>query len=439
MDRIKSAIEHMKEVVKESDLIPAYGKVVDVIGFSIEAVTPRAFVGELCRIEREGQPLMAEVVGFKEDRAILMPIGDVTGVAPGALVENTGRTIAVRVGYSLLGRVVDGLGRPLDDKGVPRGEERMIYASPPHPLKRRRITEPLETGIRVIDGILTIGKGQRMGIFAGSGVGKSTLLGMIARNSLAEVNVIALIGERGREVREFIEKDLGEEGLKKSVVVVATSDQPPVVRVRAAFTAFTIAEFFRDEGHDVLLMMDSITRFAMAQREIGLSAGEPPTTRGYTPSVFSLLPQLLERGGQAERGSITVISTVLVEADDMNEPIADAVRSIIDGHIVLSRKLAHRGHYPAVDVLASISRVMVDIVSDRHLALAQKIREILAIYADAEDLINIGAYVKGSNPKIDWALSKIDAVNEFLRQGIHERSNMEETLAWMERIVGEEV
>ncbi len=439
MDRIKRAIEHMKEMVKESDLIPAYGKVVDVIGFSIEAVTPRAFVGELCRIEREGQPLMAEVVGFKEDRAILMPIGDVTGVAPGALVENTGRTIAVRVGYSLLGRVVDGLGRPLDDKGVPRGEERMIYASPPHPLKRRRITEPLETGIRVIDGILTIGKGQRMGIFAGSGVGKSTLLGMIARNSLAEVNVIALIGERGREVREFIEKDLGEEGLKKSVVVVATSDQPPVVRVRAAFTAFTIAEFFRDEGHDVLLMMDSITRFAMAQREIGLSAGEPPTTRGYTPSVFSLLPQLLERGGQAERGSITVISTVLVEADDMNEPIADAVRSIIDGHIVLSRKLAHRGHYPAVDVLASISRVMVDIVSDRHLALAQKIREILAIYADAEDLINIGAYVKGSNPKIDWALSKIDAVNEFLRQGIHERSNMEETLAWMERIVGEEI
>jgi len=429
----------MKKIVARSDLVPAYGKVVDVVGFSIEAVTPRAFVGELCRIEREGSPLMAEVVGFKEDRAILMPIGDITGVAPGALVENTGRTISVRVGYSLLGRVVDGLGRPLDDAGPVRGEERMIYATPPHPLKRRRIEEPLETGLRVIDGLLTIGKGQRMGIFAGSGVGKSTLLGMIARNSLAEINVIALIGERGREVREFIEKDLGEDGLKKSVVVVATSDQPPVVRVRAAFTAFTIAEFFRDRGHDVLLMMDSITRFAMAQREIGLSAGEPPTTRGYTPSVFSLLPQLLERGGQAESGSITVISTVLVEADDMNEPIADAVRSILDGHIVLSRKLAHRGHYPAVDVLSSISRVMVDIVSERHLALAQKIREVLAIYADAEDLINIGAYVKGSNPKIDWALSKIDAVNEFLRQGIYERASMEETIDWMERIVGEEV
>ncbi|UZN22963.1 flagellar protein export ATPase FliI [bacterium 3DAC] len=436
---LKQALEDLKKKVSEFSPFSSYGKVIDVVGLSIEAYTPGAFVGELCEIiTPSGNSIWAEVVGFKEGKTILMPIGDLIGVGPGSLVRTTGKPVSVKVSDALLGRVVDGLGRPLDEYGEIYGETRLIYAYPPHPLKRKPIEEPLETGVRAIDGLITIGKGQRIGLFAGSGVGKSTLMGMIARNSLAEVNVIALIGERGREVKDFIYKSLGEEGLKKSVLVVATSDQPAVVRVRAAFTAFTIAEYFRDKGEDVLLMMDSVTRFAMAQREIGLSAGEPPTTRGYTPSVFGLLPRLLERGGASERGSITVISTVLVEGDDMNEPVADTVRSIIDGHIVLSRKLAHRSHYPAIDVLQSVSRVMPDVVTREHMELAMKIREILAIYRDAEDLINIGAYSMGTNPKIDYALNKIDQINEFLRQDIYEKTSLPETIEWMKRILSDE-
>jgi len=428
----------LKNKVSEFDLYASYGKVIDVVGLSIEAYTPGAFVGELCEIvPPSGDVILAEVVGFREGRTILMPIGDIIGVGPGSLVRTTGKPISIKVSDNLLGRVVDGLGRPLDDKGEIWGENKLIYSAPPHPLKRKPIREPLETGIRAIDGLITIGKGQRIGLFAGSGVGKSTLLGMIARNSLAKVNVIALIGERGREVKEFIEKSLGEEGLRKSVLVVATSDQPAVVRVRAAFTAFTIAEYFRDKGEDVLLMMDSVTRFAMAQREIGLSAGEPPTTRGYTPSVFGLLPRILERGGASDIGSITVIATVLVEGDDMNEPIADSVRSIIDGHVVLSRKLAHRSHYPAIDVLQSVSRVMPDVVSKEHLNLAMRIREILAVYRDAEDLINIGAYTVGNNPDIDYAISKIRKINEFLRQDVYEKSTMQEIIEWMKKILND--
>ncbi len=436
---LRQALEDLKKKIGDFSPFSSYGKVIDVVGLSIEAYTPGAFVGELCEIiTPSGNSIWAEVVGFKEGKTILMPIGDLIGVGPGSLVRTTGRPVSVKVSDALLGRVVDGLGRPLDDYGEVYGETRLIYAHPPHPLKRKPIEDPLETGVRAIDGLITIGKGQRIGLFAGSGVGKSTLMGMIARNSLAKINVIALIGERGREVKDFIYKSLGEEGLKKSVLVVATSDQPAVVRVRAAFTAFTIAEYFRDKGEDVLLMMDSVTRFAMAQREIGLSAGEPPTTRGYTPSVFGQLPRLLERGGASENGSITVISTVLVEGDDMNEPVADTVRSIIDGHIVLSRKLAHRSHYPAIDVLQSVSRVMPDVVTKEHMELAMKMREIMAVYRDAEDLINIGAYSMGTNPKIDYAIKKIDQINEFLKQGVYEKTSLPETIEWMKKILSDE-
>jgi flagellum-specific ATP synthase len=358
-----------------------------------------------------------------------MPLGDVSGIAPGSRVIATREPLVVAVGHELLGRVISGLGQPIDGRGpVTAKARRTVTQAAPDPMRRRRITKPLATGIRAIDGMLTCGKGQRIGIFSGSGVGKSVLLGMIARNSEADVNVIALVGERGRELRDFLDKDLKEEGLKKSVVVAVTSDQASLIRVKGAMTATAVAEYFRDLGLDVMLMMDSVTRVATAQREIGLAIGEPPTSKGYTPSVFALLPRLLERSGTSDVGSITGLYTILVEGDDMTEPIADAVRSILDGHIVLSRKLANQNHYPAVDVLDSVSRLMIDVISDDHRDSANRVREILATYRESEDLINIGAYNKGSSPKIDLAIDKIGAINDFLRQGISETAGYDETV-----------
>ncbi|OGC06719.1 EscN/YscN/HrcN family type III secretion system ATPase [candidate division WOR-1 bacterium RIFOXYD2_FULL_36_8] len=423
-------IEKYYRAIEKTDLIKVIGKVVQVVGLIIEAQVQGVSVGDLCviRVEKEDRESYAEVVGFREKRVLLMPLGSTYGISPGSQVLAAGRPLMVQVGKHVLGRVLSGLGEPIDGKGQIVGEkDRSLFAEPPDPVKRPRVTEILKVGVRAIDGLLTIGRGQRMGIFAGSGVGKSTLMGMIARNAEAEVNVIALVGERGREVRDFIEESLGEEGLKKSVVVVATSDQPPLIRLKAAFVATAIAEYFRDLGNKVILMMDSVTRFAMAQREVGLAAGEPPTTRGYTPSVFALLPKLMERSGTSVVGSITAFYTILVEGDDFNEPIADQCRSILDGHIMLSRDLAARNHYPAIDVSHSVSRLMTNLVKDDHKGAAAKLREVLARYNEAEDLINIGAYVKGSNPKIDYALSKIDEVNKFLQQGTFEQIDFNET------------
>lgn len=423
--------EKYYKAIERADMVKVIGKIVQVVGLIIEAQVGGVSVGDLCaiRIEKENRDAFGEVVGFKESRVLLMPLGSTAGIAPGSQVTAVGKPLMVRVGRDVLGRVLGGLGEPIDGKGPMLGEiDRPLDADPPDPVKRPRVTEVMRCGVRSIDGLLTVGKGQRIGIFAGSGVGKSTLMGMIARNAAADVNVICLVGERGREVRDFIEESLGEEGLKKSVVVVATSDLPPLIRLKAAFVATAIAEYFRDSGQDVILMMDSVTRFAMAQRDIGLAAGEPPTTKGYTPSVFALLPRLMERSGTSETASITAFYTILVEGDDFNEPIADHSRSILDGHIVLSRALAARNHYPAVDVPQSISRLMTNLVSDEHKAAAGKLREVLARYAEAEDLINIGAYVKGSNPKIDYALSKIDQVNDFLKQGTFEKIDFEETV-----------
>lgn len=376
------------------------------------------------------------MVGFKENKILLMPLGELEGIGPGCEVVACGQSFSVGVSPDLLGRVLDGLGNPIDGLGpITYEKEYSVNNSPPNPLQRKRITEPLSFGVRAIDGILTCGKGQRVGIFSGSGIGKSTLLGMIARNTSADVNVIALVGERGREVREFLEKDLGEEGLRRSVVIVATSDQPALVRIKGAMVATTIAEYFRDQGQDVMLMMDSVTRFAMAQREVGLAVGEPPATRGYTPSVFALLPKLLERSGTSMKGTITGLYSVLVDGDDHNEPIADAVRGILDGHIVLSRDLAMQNHYPAIDVMASISRVMNDIVSAEQLDAAGIIKNILATYRDAKDLIDVGAYAKGSNPKIDYAISMIDKVNNYLRQGIDECFNYAQSAEQLKELV----
>lgn len=423
--------EKYHKAVDRAELVKVIGKVVQVVGLIIEAQVGGVSVGDLCsiRIEKESREAFAEVVGFRESRVLLMPLGSTSGISPGAQVTAAGRPLMVRVGSDVLGRVLNGLGEPIDGKGPVLGvEDRPLDADPPDPVKRPRVTEVLRVGIRAIDGLLTIGRGQRIGIFSGSGVGKSTVMGMIARNAEADVNVIALVGERGREVRDFIEESLGEEGMKKSVVVVATSDQPPLIRLKAAFVATAIAEYFRDQGKMVILMMDSVTRFAMAQREIGLASGEPPTTKGYTPSVFALLPRLMERSGTSEVASITAFYTILVEGDDFNEPIADHSRSILDGHIILSRDLAARNHYPAIDVPHSVSRLMINLVSDEHKAAGGKLREVLARYAEAEDLINIGAYVKGSNPKIDYALTKIDQVNDFLKQGSFEKIDYEETV-----------
>jgi flagellum-specific ATP synthase len=420
------------EALRSADLVRQYGKVRQVIGVVIESLGPNMAVGETCSIsyKRTAEPVLAEVVGFRDNKVLIMPLGELMGIGAGSDVVAHGAPLEIGVTDHLLGRVLGGLGRPIDGKGTIIAENRaVVTAPPPPPLSRRRVTEPLSLGIRAIDGMLTCGKGQRVGIFAGSGVGKSTILGMIARNTAADVNVIALVGERGKEVRDFIERDLGEEGLRRSVVVVSTSDQPALVRIKAAFVAMTIAEYFRDQGLDVMFMMDSVTRFAMAQREVGLAIGEPTTTRGYTPSVFALLPKLLERAGTSERGTITGLFAVLVDGDDMMEPVADAVRSILDGHIVLSRQLAAANHYPAIDVLQSVSRVMPDVVDANQYSAASAVRDVLATYKDAEDLINIGAYVPGSNPRVDFALSKIEGVRHFLRQGIYETSSYEQTLA----------
>jgi flagellum-specific ATP synthase len=405
------------------------GKVSEIVGLVVEGNGPAASIGDVCGIMPvNGEvPLEAEVVGFKKGRVLLMPLQSIQGLGPGCKILSLGRKASIGVGRGLLGRVIDGLGNPIDNKGpIDFADEYPIYADPINPLDRGRIAEPMDLGIRALNALFTCGKGQRMGIFAGSGVGKSVLMGMIALNTKANVNVIGLIGERGREVREFLEKNLGEEGLKRSVVVVAASDMHPLVRMRAAYVATTVSEYFRDQGNDVLLMVDSLTRFAMAQREVGLSVGEPPTTKGYTPSVFSLLPKLLERSGIVEGvGSITGLYTVLVEGDDFNEPISDAARSILDGHISLSRDLANKNHYPAIDVLQSISRVMIDIVSKEQKNKANELLNIVATYKKAEDLINIGAYVQGSNPGIDYAIKMIDKVNAFLRQNIGERIDFE--------------
>ena len=412
--------------------IRANGRVKKVVGLVIEASGPASQIGCVCDIATEGGTgtVSAEVLGFKEDSVLLMPLEDIRSIGPGCKVVARKETAHVGVGQALLGRVIDGLGNPIDGKGpIEVDDQYPIYANPMNPLLRNRIQQPLDLGIRAINGLLTVGCGQRMGIFAGSGVGKSVLLGMIAQRTSAEVNVIALIGERGRELNEFLQKDLGEEGLKKSVVVVATSDHLPLVRLRGGFIATAIAEYFRDQGNHVNLMMDSVTRLAMAQREIGLSLGEPPTTKGYTPSVFSLLPKLLERAGtSSHRGTITGLYTVLVEGDDMNEPIADAARSILDGHIVLTRELANQNHYPAIDILRSISRVMEDITDLDHKHQAGRIKELLATYRKAEDLINIGAYAAGSNPNIDRAIEMIEPINRFLRQGIHETATFEDSI-----------
>ena len=415
--------------VEQAEPVRVHGKITEVIGLLIESTGPVASVGDVCIIERNGHPVgKAEVVGFRLDRTLLMPLGKVDGIHPGLTVVGTKRPLSVGVGSALLGRALDGLGEPIDGLGaIPSYRQRSIASTIPNPLKRRRIAQPLETGIRAIDGLVTIGKGQRMGIFAGSGVGKSVLLGMMARHCAADVNVIALIGERGREVREFIERDLGPEGLARSVVVVATSDQPALIRIKGALIAATIAEYFRDEGKDVLLLVDSITRLATAQREVGLAIGEPPTTKGFTPSVFSLLPQFLERAGTSDAGSITGLFTVLVEGDDMDEPVADAARSILDGHIVLSRKLAHRNHYPSIDTLESISRCMPDVVSKEHMLQVTQLKDLMATYRDNEDLIQIGAYAAGSNEQVDRAIKLDVPIRRFLRQDREESITFAQT------------
>lgn len=425
--------------VREARLLKLTGRVTRVIGLTVEVHGINASIGEVCEITVPGEPepVRAEVVGFKDGSTLLMPLGELRGIYQGCSVTSTGRMLNVKVGDGLLGRVLDGLGQPLDGLG-PVGGQTAAYpvdGRPPNPLMRRRITEVLATGVRSVDALLTCGRGQRIGIFAGSGVGKSTLLGMISRYSSADVNVIALIGERGREVLDFIEADLGPEGLSRSVVVVATSEQPALVRLKGAFVACAIAEYFRDRGRDVLLMMDSVTRFAMAQREVGLAIGEPPATKGYTPSVFALLPRLLERPGMSRTGSITAFFTVLVDGDDLNEPIADAVRGILDGHIVLSRSLAAANHFPAVDVLNSVSRLMPDITTEEHRARAGRFRDLLAAYRQAEDLINIGAYVAGSNPRVDEAIASYQDMVDFLRQDLHEHTRYEDTLEMLKAIV----
>jgi flagellum-specific ATP synthase len=405
------------------------GKVVKIVGLTIESVGPDAKLNDLCRIiiDRENDvSVLAEVVGFRDKRLLLMPFESVEGIGVGCLVENTRNPLSVMVGDELLGHTLNGIGITTDSEMPKLSVSYPVDAFPPDPMNRKIIDEVLPLGVKAVDGLITVGKGQRIGIFAGSGVGKSTLLGMFARNTRADINVIALIGERGREVREFIERDLGEEGMKRSVVVVATSDKPALIRKKAAMTATAIAEYFRDQGKDVLLMMDSLTRFSMAQREIGLASGEPPVTRGYPPSVYSEMPKLLERAGTSDRGSITGLYTVLVDGDDFNEPITDTARSILDGHIILSRKLVHKNHYPAVDILGSISRVMSSIASSEHKQYAGKLKNVLATYNDAEDLINIGAYKKGSNKDIDYAIEKIDAVNDYLMQETDEKYEFEE-------------
>ncbi len=418
-EKIVNRVKHIPAITYE-------GKVTKIIGLTIEVEGIKAFVGELCIIYNNlNNPINCEVVGFKDGYVILMPLGELNGIGPGCRVVAQGIPLSVKCSEDLLGKVLDGIGNPIDEDITLLGERYSLYNEPPDPMKRPRITNIMPTGIRAIDGFLTCGEGQRIGIFAGSGVGKSTTLGMIAKTAQADVNVIALIGERGREVLDFIERDLGEEGMKKSVVVCATSDKSPLVRLKGALTATSIAEYFRDQGKKVILMMDSVTRFAMAQREVGLAIGEPPAQKGYTPSVFAMLPKLMERTGLSDKGSITAFYTVLVAGDDFNEPIADTVRGILDGHIVLSRNLAHKNHYPAIDILNSVSRLMKEISEEKHNEAASYARDILAIYKEAEDLINIGAYEKGSNEKIDMSIKYIDTVNKYLKQGVNESTSFD--------------
>jgi len=422
--------EQFHSALREVNLLDCQGSVVRVSGLTVESNGPVVGIGELCGIHiRDGRRVLSEVVGFQNDHLILLPLEHIEGISPGDTVTARVTQRYIMLSEKVLGRIVNGLGEPIDDKGPLVGsEQKALDASSPAPLSRERITKPLALGIRSIDGLLTCGRGQRIGIFSGSGVGKSVLLGDIANSSEADVNVVGLIGERGREVREFLEEDLGADGLARSVVVIATSDSPPIQRVKAAFIAVTIAEYFRDKGKNVLFMMDSLTRFAQAQREIGLAAGEPPAAKGYCPSVFSLMPRLIERLGCAENGSITGILTILVENDDLTDPVADSARSLLDGHIVLSRKLADRAHYPAVDILQSVSRLMPVVTSKEHKSAAQKLKEIYATYIDAEDLINIGAFSPGSNRRIDGAIALIDRISNFLIQPIRERTDFEETV-----------
>ncbi|MGG3987809.1 flagellar protein export ATPase FliI [Bacillus smithii] len=410
-----------------------YGRVKRVVGLMIESQGPDCSVGDICYIypsqKQSNKKILAEVVGFRDEMVILMPYTHLSEIAPGSLVESEGKPLEIKVGSALIGKIVDPLGMPMDGSVLPRGLSSIATdQEPPNPLKRPPISERLEVGIRAIDSLLTVGKGQRVGIFAGSGVGKSTLLGMIARNTKADLNVIGLIGERGREVREFVERDLGPEGLSRSIVVAATSDQPALMRIKGAYTATSIAEYFRDKGFNVMLLMDSVTRVAMAQREIGLATGEPPATKGYTPSVFAILPKLLERTGTSEKGTITAFYTVLVDGDDMNEPIADTVRGILDGHIVLDRNLANKGQFPAIHVLKSISRLMNTLAEEDHKHAAAKIREMMSTYLNAEDLINIGAYKKGSSEDIDKAIAYYPKIVSFLKQDVNEKSTMEESI-----------
>jgi flagellum-specific ATP synthase len=419
------------DVLETVNPIKMNGKVTQVIGLTIESQGPDVKLGDICHIysTQQQKPIKAEVVGFRNHKVLLMPLGELHSIAPGCDVVSTGKPLTAKVGMDLLGKVLDGLGNPMDGSNLSSGLLDVRTDNlPPNPLSRPRITSPLSVGVRTIDGLLTVGKGQRVGVFAGSGVGKSTLLGMIARNTEADVNVIGLIGERGREVLDFIERDLGEEGLKKSVVVVATSDQPALIRIKGAMIATAIAEFFRDQGMNVNLMMDSVTRIAMAQREIGLAIGEPPATKGYTPSVFAMLPRLLERSGTNQFGSITAFYTVLVDGDDMNEPIADTVRGILDGHIVLDRKLAHKGVYPAIDILSSVSRVMKDIVTSEHLFAAEALRQHTSVYQKAEDLIHIGAYKRGTDREIDQAIDAKGWIDQFLKQSTTESPSLTSTI-----------
>lgn len=425
------SLNEYSDIIKNTNTMREIGKVIEIIGLVIEADGPQSSIGDLCYIYNKlnEKPVWAEVVGFRKNKILLMPLGSMEGLQPGAIVVNTGSAMKIKVGEQLLGRVLDGLGRPIDNLGEINSQTlRSTSADAINPLKRRRITEPLALGIKSVDGFITVGKGQRLGVFAGSGVGKSTTLAMMAKNTSADMNVIALIGERGREVREFIEKTLGQEGMKRSVVIAATSEQPSLVKIKAAHVATSIAEYFRDTGRDVLFMLDSITRISMAQREVGLAIGEPPATRGYTPSVFAQMPKILERAGSNDKGTMTGLYTVLVEGDDFNEPISDTARSILDGHIVLSRELAHKNHYPAVDILQSISRVMPDVTSPEHRKSAGYIRNLLAVFKKNEDLINIGAYVKGSDSKCDEAIKMMGDINAFLQQSVEDKFEYEQTV-----------
>ncbi|MDD5937174.1 MAG: flagellar protein export ATPase FliI [Clostridiales bacterium] len=428
-------VEKYEKLLAKS-FVDRMGKVTKVVGLTVESIGPDASLNDLCCIISQDKKvkIKAEVTGFRDDRLLLMPYEEIAGIGVGSMVINLNEPPTVKVGERLLGKALDGLGQPLDGEELDSDFEYPIDANAPDPMDRVLINEVLPLGVKAVDGLLTIGKGQRIGIFAGSGVGKSTLLGMFARNTKADINVIALIGERGREVREFIERDLGPEGVKRSVLVIATSDKPALIRKKAAKTATAIAEYFRDQGKDVLLMMDSLTRFSMAQREIGLASGEPPVSRGYPPSVYSEMPKLLERAGNSDKGSITGLYTVLVDGDDFNEPITDTARGILDGHIILSRKIAQRNHYPAIDVLSSISRVMSAIASKEHKQLAGKLKAVLATYQDAEDMINIGAYKQGSNKRIDEAIAKIDAINEFLCQDVNSKAEFSDTVKQLEEI-----